>query len=216
MPPVIMPVRSVPQLCGFLFRELLSSPLCSSPTRSRINACIEEFFYLYFMDNASELPLSLLRSEQIEASKGSQHGLKRKEGENSQWLSSEGPYQDIINQYTSLNPGLKTPDPKNRVVGTRIGTSRLVLLEQASSQFQEFHRTQFYTAQEVETFLSGIDRNTPSSYRRIYLFEGLDPHFVQSLGSFYSIDPSFFLRQERHPRLDRTYMFSDLTAYTKP
>jgi|TARA_R110002060_G_scaffold12655_6_gene18024 hypothetical protein len=36
-----------------------------------------------------------------------------------------------------------------------------------------------------------------SSRQRIYILEGLNPHFVEAYGSYFFMDPRFFVRQER-------------------
>jgi hypothetical protein len=123
---------------------------------------------------------------------------------NGAWLSSKGPYEDIIKSSIAFNPGLAKSDPKNMHIESRLGSSRLTLLElEATSTTPQHHvrQKQFSNANDLELYLDQSGR-AAGEPRRIHILEGLDPDFVQFLGSRFSIDPSFFMRQERHPRLE--------------
>jgi hypothetical protein len=123
--------------------------------------------------------------------------LQRDDG---RWLCAEGPYLDYITKMNDLNPGIGNPDPKNKYIGSRVGQSRSVVLEVKPDRTWSCET--FKNALEVKThFKERSNRNSEQStglHQRIYILEGLDPNYVEAYGSYFFMDPRFFVRQERN------------------
>jgi hypothetical protein len=116
------------------------------------------------------------------------------------WLCAEGPYLDYITKMNALNPGIENPDPKNQHIGSRVGQSRSVLLEVTPDR--TWSRQTFKNAVEIKTHFkersNGNSEQSAGLYQRIYILEGLDPNYVEAYGSYFFMDPRFFVRQERN------------------
>ncbi|KAG4030587.1 hypothetical protein MFRU_011g00460 [Monilinia fructicola] len=116
------------------------------------------------------------------------------------WLCSEGPYLEFIEKLKSRNPSLCKPDPKNHRIGSRVGTSRSVLLNicpdhtVTSQHFNSISELKIHFKKRAENDGKG----EPNTSRRVYILEGLDPQFVEAYGSYFFMDPMFFTRQERN------------------
>jgi hypothetical protein len=113
------------------------------------------------------------------------------------WLSARGPYQDFIAKCCSLNPFLRKPDPRNYLIEAR--TSRVSAVEFDNAQ--NAHRVDFDDAERLGEYLQ-VQDGKPVCSRRLFILEGLDPNFVQVLGSYFAVDPSVILVQERYPRIN--------------
>lgn len=116
------------------------------------------------------------------------------------WLCTEGPYQDYIAMANGLSPGIEAPDPKNKHVSSRVGQSRSVLLEMKSGN--PWSLQAFNSATEIKLHfkerLKENSRESKESCYRIYILEGLAPDYVEAYGSYFFMDPRFFVRQERN------------------
>lgn len=116
------------------------------------------------------------------------------------WLCSEGPYLEFIEKLKSRNPSLCKPDPKNHRIGSRVGTSRSVLLNicpdhtVTSQHFNSISELKIHFKKRAENDGKG----EPNTSRRVYILEGLDPQFVEAYGSYFFMDPMLFTRQERN------------------
>jgi hypothetical protein len=116
------------------------------------------------------------------------------------WLCAEGPYLDYITQMSSLYPGIGNPGWQNLHIGSRVGQSRSVVLE--LTPHRTWSRQTFKDAAEIKThFKERSDRNLDQSaglHQRIYILEGLDPNYVEVYGSYFFMDPRFFVKQARN------------------
>ncbi|KAH9213611.1 hypothetical protein DL95DRAFT_436331 [Leptodontidium sp. 2 PMI_412] len=117
------------------------------------------------------------------------------------WLWPEGPYLDYVTKLDTLYPGTGTIDPLNHHISSRVGQSRSVLLELTPDQ--KWSRQTFKDGAEIKNHFTDRQQNdvlgkTPVLSQRIYILEGLDPDFVQAYGSYFFMDPRFFVRQERN------------------
>ncbi|KAF2435204.1 hypothetical protein EJ08DRAFT_580854 [Tothia fuscella] len=124
---------------------------------------------------------------------------------NQNWLSSPGPYQETIKKAINLNPSLAKEDPRNIYTIPRLGNSRLVCLDlelTGAPNLDRLKQREFSNVIDLKVYLDSYHSSPLLQHRRVYIMEGLDPDFVQVIGSHFSIDPSFFLYQERHPRLE--------------
>ncbi|KAF7869753.1 hypothetical protein EAF04_004537 [Stromatinia cepivora] len=116
------------------------------------------------------------------------------------WLCSEGLYLEFIKKLKSRNPSIYKPDPKNHRIGSRLGASRSVLLNVCpdhtvtSQHFSNVSELKTHFAQRAKDDGEG----KPNTSRRVYILEGLDPQFVEAYGSYFFMDPMFFIRQERN------------------
>jgi hypothetical protein len=116
------------------------------------------------------------------------------------WLCTEGPYLDYITKMDALYPGIGDPGAQNEHISSRVGHSRSVLLELTPDR--TWTRQTFKNPVEIKThFKDRSDGNLDQStglHRRIYILEGLDPNYVEAYGSYFFMDPRFFVRQERN------------------
>ncbi|KAK8905299.1 hypothetical protein QC760_006487 [Botrytis cinerea] len=116
------------------------------------------------------------------------------------WLCSEGPYLEFIKSLKSRNPSIYKPDPKNHRIGTRLGTSRSVVLNVRpdhtviSEYFKNVSELKDHFAQRVKDDENG----KPNTRQRVYILEGLDPQFIEAYGSYFFMNPTFFVRQGRN------------------
>lgn len=113
-----------------------------------------------------------------------------------EWICAAGPYQDHIRQMAALKPGLDRPDSKNNALVSRIGTSRCVELEIQPDLSTTAHLFQDET--ELRMHFAARKQSHAQLRRRIYLLEGLDPNYVDALGSYFWMDPSVFVQHERN------------------
>ncbi|KAI9649519.1 hypothetical protein NHQ30_002097 [Ciborinia camelliae] len=116
------------------------------------------------------------------------------------WLCSEGPYLEFIKKLKSRNPSICKPDPKNQRIGSRVGTSRSVVLNVCSDHTVQSQH--FINISELKSHFKqraeDDGKGKPNKIRRVYILEGLDPRFVEAYGSYFFMDPMFFARQERN------------------
>ena len=128
------------------------------------------------------------------------------------WLCAEGPYLDYITKMNVLNPGIGNPDPKNQHIGSRVGQSRSILLEARPDR--TWLRRTFKNATEIKAhFNERSNKNseqTAGFYQRIYILEGLDPNYVEAYGSYFFMDPRFFVGQERNSLWNLRDLESDI------
>ena len=139
-------------------------------------------------------PEGISTAQQSKKQKKATHPTTTDDG---RWLSAKGPYQDFIAKCCSLNPFLRKPDPRNHLIESR--TSRVSAIE--FDDVQDVHRVDFDDAERLSKYLEVQDGKTVHS-RKLFILEGLDPNFVQVLGSYFAVDPSVILVQERYPRLN--------------
>ena len=128
------------------------------------------------------------------------------------WLCAEGPYLDYVTKMNVLNPGIGNPDPKNQHIGSRVGQSRSILLEARPDR--TWLRQTFKNATEIKAhFNERSNKNseqTAGFYQRIYILEGLDPNYVEAYGSYFFMDPRFFVSQERNSLWNLRDLESDI------
>jgi hypothetical protein len=97
------------------------------------------------------------------------------------------------------NPGIGNMDPKNEHIGSRVGQSRSTLLELKLDG--TWSCEPFQSAMEIRnhfTERSDTLDHSAKSFQRIYIMEGLDPEYVEVYGSYFLMDPTFFVRHERN------------------
>ncbi|KAH7411397.1 hypothetical protein BKA64DRAFT_380453 [Cadophora sp. MPI-SDFR-AT-0126] len=116
-------------------------------------------------------------------------------------LCTEGPYLDYVTKIDALYPGTASPDPLNHHIGSRVGQSRSVVLERTPDH--RWSRVIFNNHMEIKDHFSErqkIDKSEPAVVprQRIYILDGLDPQYVEAFGSYFFMDPKFFVRQERN------------------
>lgn len=113
------------------------------------------------------------------------------------WLCSEGPYRQVIADQCAINPGLINEDPKNHHISFAENHASVSLL-QVEDKGQVFclTRTNFKDTKSVKQHL---ETRSPGNgiCRRVYLIEGLAPDIIEILGTYFKMDPSLFLFQER-------------------
>ncbi|PVH72923.1 hypothetical protein DL98DRAFT_659784 [Cadophora sp. DSE1049] len=117
------------------------------------------------------------------------------------WLCTAGPYLDYVTKMDALYPGTGTPDPLNHHIGSRVGQSRSVVLERTADH--RWSRQIFNSHIEIKDHFREREESqrlkpVATSKQRIYILEGQDPQFVEAYGSYFFMDPKFFVRQERN------------------
>lgn len=116
------------------------------------------------------------------------------------WLCSEGPYLEFIKRLTSRNPSICKPDPKNYRIGSRVGTSRSVVLN--VSPDHTVKPRHFSSITDLKTHFKQREKDDAqgkqNTSRRVYILEGLDPQFIEAYGSYFYMDPMLFVKQERN------------------
>lgn len=110
------------------------------------------------------------------------------------WLSSEGPYLNLIKQSCARQPNLELPDGRNRAVLLCDRQNIRASLFELGTENQISSPTEFPTFVDLQKHFK---HPRLDACRRIYLVEGLNPQIVALLGDQLNVDPIFFVTHER-------------------
>ncbi|KAL6919687.1 hypothetical protein FSHL1_003666 [Fusarium sambucinum] len=110
------------------------------------------------------------------------------------WLSSEGPYLNLIKKSCTRQPNLELPDGRNRAVLLCDRQNIRASLFELETENQIPPPTEFPSFVDLQKHFKDP---RPNACRRIYLVEGLNPQVVALLGESLNIDPIFFVTHER-------------------
>ncbi|WXC41208.1 hypothetical protein QX201_001024 [Fusarium graminearum] len=110
------------------------------------------------------------------------------------WLSSEGPYLNLIKQSCARQPNLELPDGRNRAVILCDRQNIRASLFELGTENQISSPTEFPTFVDLQKHFK---HPRLDACRRIYLVEGLNPQIVALLGEQLNVDPIFFVTHER-------------------
>ena len=115
----------------------------------------------------------------------------------SNWLSTPGPYRDYVASLCSLNPTLETADRSNTwapLIHRRASMTILEIREKKPPL-----RVDIASSIKLQLYYSNPEMQDDNKFprRRIHIFEGICPDFASVLGDKFTIDPSFFVDQER-------------------
>jgi hypothetical protein len=115
----------------------------------------------------------------------------------SDWLCAPGRYQDYVASLCSLNPTLETEDRSNTWAPLKHRKARISILEVREDG--QPSRTNFESPIELQHYYSQPETANAAKVprRRIHILEGLNLEFISILGNQFSIDPAFFVDQER-------------------
>jgi hypothetical protein len=119
------------------------------------------------------------------------------------WLCENGPYKNLIKGMSNLDPMLTKMDKTGSVAPAK-AKARVAVLDIRQEGIVE--RQIFDQADALRDYIQSNE--LPSTMkipqRRVFIVEGLAPGFVSVLGSYFLMDPRFFVRHQRtlHGYLD--------------
>lgn len=108
------------------------------------------------------------------------------------YLSSKGIYLETVRAMCVRNPNIRRDHTKYATSPAEYGKATVLELSLA----KPFHveRQDYESSQELSSYLRTNDRCLRN---RLILLEGVAKNFVEVLGSYFNMDPSFFANQKR-------------------